>query len=55
MVDFTKQPITSALNEVEWDKTISKGTLIEPSKHIVQINSTLNQMFKVLKSTLSMP
>ena len=34
---------------------ITKGEMIEPSKHIQDINATLNSMFKVLRLNLSMP
>ena len=55
MVDTVKPEIQSSVKGVEWDKSIGKGQLIEPQKHIGIINSTLNQMFKVLRANLSMP
>ena len=55
MVDTVKPEILQSIKGVEWDKSIGKGQLIEPSKHIGIINSTLNQMFKVLRTSLSMP
>ena len=55
MVDSVKANIQKAEKSVDWDKTISKGSIIEPSRHIIEINTTLNSMFKVLRQTLSMP
>ena len=55
MVDTVKPEILKSVKGVDWDKNISKGSLIEPSRHIAIINTTLNQMFKVLRTNLSMP
>lgn len=55
MVDAVKAAIQKAEKAVDWDKTIAKGSIIEPSRHIIEINNTLNSMFKVLRQTLSMP
>ena len=55
MVDAVRSSIQKSAKDVDWDKMISKGELIEPSKHISDINSTLNSMFKVLRINLSMP
>jgi hypothetical protein len=55
MVDAVKASIQKSAKDVDWDKTIQKGQLIEPSKHILDINNTLNSMFKVLRQNLSMP
>ena len=50
-----KPGIQKAAKDVDWDKVITKGSLIEPSRHVIEINNTLNSMFKVLRQTLSMP
>ena len=42
MVDTVKPEIQGSVKGVDWDKSIGKGSLIEPSKHIGIINSTLN-------------
>lgn len=55
MVETVKPEIQNSVKGVEWDKKIGKGEVIEPSRHIGIINSTLNQMFKVLRTSLSMP
>ena len=55
MVDSVKASIQKSAKDVDWDKMISKGEMIEPSKHIQDINATLNSMFKVLRLNLSMP
>ena len=55
MVDAVKPSIQKSAKDVDWDKMISKGEMIEPSRHIIDINSTLNSMFKVLRQNLSMP
>ena len=49
MVEAVTMSINKAAKDVDWDKTIPTGSLIEPSKHIIEINKTLNSMFKVLR------
>jgi hypothetical protein len=55
MVDAVKPSIQKSAKDVDWDKVIAKGESIGHSKHILEINNTLNSMFKVLRTTLSMP
>jgi hypothetical protein len=49
MVEAVKPSIQKAVKEIDWDKTITKGQMIEPSRHVIEINNTLNSMFKVLR------
>jgi len=54
IIDQVSGKIEKAAKSVDWDKAISKGEMIEASKHIGAISDTLSQIFKVLCSNSSM-
>ena len=48
MVEALDGAISSAVQDIEWDKAIDKSTIVEPSPFIDGIHTTVFSMLKVL-------